>query len=540
MYCDIPQVNQLTALLIAHDVRHVVVCPGSRNATIVHNLHAAGEFFALHPVTDESSAAFVALGLTLATQQTVAVCVTSGSALLGCIPAVAEAYYRHLPLLVISADRPAPWIGQLDGQTLPQTGALQPYCPTHTLLIPHTDEDLWYNNRELNAALLSTADNGGQPAHVNVPIAEPMFSFTTPELPCERKITKIRPVSARPLPPELIEIIAQAKLPALIMGQYEAGDVRAEVDALCRNNQLLVLPELLSDVGGSGRMNALDALCSPGIAPDVILHVGGNFVHKRFKQWLRQTDCRVIRIGYEALPDTFCHLTWQIEVPVQPVLAQLVAELPKQKAEVCCVSQQLDAEAEKLRQQTMNRCLSEPALTLQGSVALLADALSNLPQSYTLHLGNSSAVRAVQQVMESGRVPVFCNRGVNGIEGSLSAAVGYALGMWGMHIVVIGDLSFFYDANALWNTALPSGLRILLLNNGHGAIFDHLPGLDASPARDTYIAAGGKVYSAEGVAQTFGLGYQAVRTPSELCSALQNSWFDEADKAQLIEVFLDE
>ena len=134
MYCDTPQVNQLTALLEAHHIRHIVVCPGSRNATIAHNLNEKGEnCFTLHPVTDERSAAFVAIGLILATQECTAVCVTSGSALINCIPAVAEAYYRHLPLLIISADRPQNWIGQLDGQTLPQSGALLPYCPTYTL-----------------------------------------------------------------------------------------------------------------------------------------------------------------------------------------------------------------------------------------------------------------------------------------------------------------------------------------------------------------------------------------------------------------------
>ena len=108
MYCHSPQVNQLTALLVAHGVERAVVCPGSRNGVVVHNLHALQSEgrMQLTAVTDERSAAFVALGMTLATQQAVAVCVTSGSALLACLPAVAEAYYRHLPLLVISADRP--------------------------------------------------------------------------------------------------------------------------------------------------------------------------------------------------------------------------------------------------------------------------------------------------------------------------------------------------------------------------------------------------------------------------------------------------
>lgn len=160
MYSSPSQVNQLVSLLRAHGVTDVVVCPGSRNATIVHDLHEAADAFCLHPVTDERSAAFVALGMALATQQAAAVCVTSGSALLGCVPAVAEAYYRRIPLLVISADRPSEWIGQGDGQTLPQVGALQPYATTFALRIPHNETDRWANNCLTNEALLTLGKTG--------------------------------------------------------------------------------------------------------------------------------------------------------------------------------------------------------------------------------------------------------------------------------------------------------------------------------------------------------------------------------------------
>ena len=341
------------------------------------------------------------------------------------------------------------------------------------------------------------------------------------------------------MPPELVNTLAKAKLPALIIGQYEAGDLRTEVDALNRNNQLLVLPELLSDVGGSERMNAFDTLCDPRFAPDIVLQIGGHFIHKRFKQWLRQTDCQVIRVGYESLPDTFCHLTCQIEAPAKQVLAQLADELPKQHIAVRNAAEALDAEAAAMRQKLLGQCLNEPVLTLQGAVAHLAEALRTRPQNYTLHLGNSSAVRAAQQVMLSGNVPVFCNRGVNGIEGSLSAAVGYALGMWGTAHCGHRRFEFLFTMPMPFGTSnSPAGLRILLLNNGHGAIFDHLPGLADSPARDAYIAAGGRVYSAKGVAQTFGIDYQAAHTSSELNDALQGWWNEDAETAQLIEVFL--
>lgn len=535
MYCDTPQVNQLTALLIAHGIHDVVVCPGSRNSPLVHNLHAASHAFCLHPVTDERSAAFVALGICLATQEPAAVCVTSGSALLGCIPAVAEAYYRHLPLLVLSADRPPQWIGQLDGQTLPQAGALAPYCPTHALCIPQGGEDAWANNRRINDALLSLHRQGGGPAHINLPIAEPMFSFTTPQLPQERKVEEWLPTHLPQMPQALIDRIRQARLPALVVGQYERGDIRAETDALDAQGQLLVLPEVISDVSGSWRMNVLDALTEreADLLPDFVLQIGGNFVHKRFKQLLRRANCRVVRIGYDKeLTDTFCRLETVVSCAVQPVLQQLAACLPHSHAGV---------ETAQRRYAALRTEVQVPAADEKpdfGPVLYhLREQLRACPGSFSLHLGNSTAVRAAAKVFGAGQFPIYCNRGVNGIEGSLSAAVGYALKMWGLCIVVLGDLSFFYDANALWNTALPANLRILLLNNGHGGIFDKLPGLEASPARDRYIAAGGQDFSAQGIAETFHLGYASVHTSDRLPQALAQ-WLAPSGRAQLLEVFI--
>ena len=539
MFCDIPQVNQLTSLLIAHGIRDVVVCPGSRNATIVHNLHEAGEEnFTLHPVTDERSAAFVALGIALATQEPTAVCVTSGSALLGCIPAVAEAYYRHIPLLVISADRPQAWIGQMDGQTLPQNGALQPYCPTAQINPAKDEEDHWKNNYLINAALLSLRDNGGQPAHINVSIAEPMFSFTSESLPKERIIEKVCRKSPTPLPEDLLRAVAEARLPVLLLGQYEAGDIRSEVKALTENGQMLVLPEVISDVPGNHRLHAFDALdgTEEELLPDLVVQGGGNFVHKRFKSLLRKGNCQVVRIGedYE-LCDTFCHLSTWVDAPLQPALAQLAARLPHHNATVKHAAKRLDALWE-MEQKLMDRETLAP-FTILTALQHELEALYEVP--YTLHLANSSSVRAAGLVFDSGTWPIFCNRGTNGIEGSLSTAVGYALKMWGLSIVVIGDLSFFYDVNALWNTRLPSNLRILLLNDGHGAIFDRLPGLSASPAAAEFVSAGGQGYRAYGIAETFHLDYHSAESLDDLRKALPD-WLSAHDdgNAQLLEVVL--
>ncbi len=539
-YSDIPQVGQLTALLLAKGVRDIVVCPGSRNAPLIHNFHATGERIRLHPLTDERSAAFAALGISLATQEPAAVCVTSGSALLNCLPAVAEAHYRHIPLLVISADRPQQWTGQGDGQTLPQAGAMLPYCPTAQLRTPRTEEERWYNNRLINGALATLCDNGGGPAHINVPIEEPLFSFAAPDLPAERVAVKIQPKAENPLPAEVLRLIASARLPALVIGQYERGDLRQTVETLDAEGQMLVIGEILSDVRGSFRSNSFDTLSAERDAdalPDVVVHIGGNFVHKRFKSLLRKNASRVVRIGRDGhMTDTFCRLAYWIDCAPLAALEQLVRELPRERESVRRAAALLDATWSRQRESLDREAQAAGTLTFHATLLALREALSEESEAYALHLGNSTAVRAASKVFEAGTVPVFCNRGTNGIEGSLSTAAGYARAMWGKTVAVLGDLSFFYDANALWSDSLPRGLRILLLNNGRGAIFDTLAGLEQSPAKARYISAGGTRLSAEGLCRTFGVGYHRAESKTDLAEKMR-VWL-ATDGAQLLEVCL--
>ena len=184
MYSNKTSVNILTSLLVAHGIKHAVVCPGSRNVPIVHNLNECPDI-TCYPVTDERSAGFFALGIAQATDEPVVVCVTSGTALLNLAPAVAEAHYQHQSLIVISADRPAEWIDQLDGQTLQQPGALEPWVKK-TVSLPELSPLNWHCNRLVNEALIEATDDTHPCVHINVPISEPLFEFTTEKLPEER------------------------------------------------------------------------------------------------------------------------------------------------------------------------------------------------------------------------------------------------------------------------------------------------------------------------------------------------------------------
>ena len=503
MYCNKDNVNILTALLrpdtnnptAPHDA---VLCPGSRNAPIVHNLTQIG--LHVHPVTDERSAVFVAIGLALhgRRKRPVVVCVTSGSALLNTLPGVAEAALRHIPLLILSADRPPQWIGQLDGQTLPQTDALLPYAHTFTLPEPHNEEERWWCRRVAREALAATQLDGGRVVHINLPISEPTFVLTTAELPALTPLQRFGP-STFALPDELRHRLAEAKMPLLVIGEWDDAPLTDTIAADVLRSRLLIYAECLSHYPAPTDNAVIDALLHQGddavspFAPDLVLHIGGALVDKKIKQLLRRCPMtQVWRIDpADEMPDTFCHLSVSIQAQLEQALPPIIDALP--------------TESEGVRRFRSTHPQPHPVVHHFDTLA-------------AVFLGNSSAVRWGNHFFVASPHPIFGNRGTNGIEGSLSVAAGFALARQRRYssekvLCILGDLSFFYDANALWNTQLDGTLRILLVNNGGGEIFNHLPRLPESPAFDTYIRADHSA-TAEGIARSFNCHYEAHHSSS--------------------------
>ena len=532
MYSHKTNINILTAVMAGHGLRDVVVCPGSRNGALVHNFNECPKF-RCHAVTDERSAAFVAIGLIEATKRPVAVCVTSGSALLGTLPAVAEAAMRHLPLLIISADRPPEWIGQLDGQTLPQMGALQPYATSFVVPEVNTPSEHWYANRQANEALLCVSRK--QPVHINLPLSEPLFQFTEAQLPQERIFTEHRPIAKHPLSDDLVQQITAARLPVLLIGQNE--ETLPYIENLEANHNILILPEHLANAPCAWRTAVMEyAEGLPEFQPDLIIHAGGNLVHKRTKLMLRKAPtCPVIRIDeYGECPDTFCHLQTVVRCGL-PELVEQLCEIKDTKPEVLRWKEILETHKIEARQLNF---LSPENHTALRAVQLCCSAVLQ-QKSASLHLANSSTVRMASRFIEGGEYPVHCNRGTNGIEGSLSAAAGHALGTSGNTVVILGDLSFFYDSNALCNPELSGNLRILLINNGGGGIFHQIAGLNSSAALQKYVAAGHN-FCARGLAETYGLHYQSVNKYEKLETAIEFLMQTEATRPVLVEVFTEQ
>ena len=521
VYSDKENINILTSLLVSYGVRHIVVCPGSRNAPLVHNFDVSPDI-TTHAVTDERSAAFFALGLRLRLRQPVAVCVTSGSALLNTMPGAAEATYQHEGIIIISADRPQAWIGQLDGQTMPQHGALGTFAsPSVSLPEPHNDTERWLCRRLICEAMIANTCPPFPSVHINVPVSEPLFGFSTPCLP------EIPPVGIADLDDqngrETLRRILKGKRRLMVISGQTYDDTAAGF-LMDKASGCVFVAEWLSPYG---RVRHIDEILRTTCAeeldnmrPDCIVYIGGHTVSKRLRHYMRSLDSRTMFITVSddgMLHDVSQHTTLVVKATAGDFMRMICNGAICPDADMDFVRRWHDMDNMAARRISA----SCPPYSQMLAIRRLEENIDNSKD--IVCYANSLSVRAGMMYASAYR---YCNRGLNGIEGTLSMAAGMAAGakeegmtagnMTAAQNVycVIGDLSFFYDSNALWIQELAGNLRIMLINNQRGAIFGMLPGLDRSPAHKPLIAAGHNA-TAEGICSQYGMEYyRATDTPS--------------------------
>ena len=521
VYSDKENINILTSLLVSYGVRHVVVCPGSRNAPLVHNFDVSPDI-TTHAVTDERSAAFFALGLRLRLRQPVAVCVTSGSALLNTMPGAAEATYQHEGIIIISADRPQAWIGQLDGQTMPQHGALGTFAsPSVSLPEPHNDTERWLCRRLICEAMIANTCPPFPSVHINVPVSEPLFGFSTPCLP------EIPPVGIADLDDqngrETLRRILKGKRRLMVISGQTYDDSAAGL-LMDNASGCVFVAEWLSPYG---RVRHIDEILRTTCAeeldnmrPDCIVYIGGHTVSKRLRHYMRSLDSRTMFITVSddgMLHDVSQHTTLVVKATAGDFMRMICNGAICPDADMDFVRRWHDMDNMAARRISA----SCPPYSQMLAIRRLEENIDNSKD--IVCYANSLSVRAGMMYASAYR---YCNRGLNGIEGTLSMAAGMAAGakeegmtagnMTAAQNVycVIGDLSFFYDSNALWIQELAGNMRIMLINNQRGAIFGMLPGLDRSPAHKPLIAAGHNA-TAEGICSQYGMEYyRATDTPS--------------------------
>ena len=533
MYSNKENINILTALLVSHGITDAVVCPGSRNAAIIHNLAECPKI-KCHPVTDERSAAFVAMGMAQATGRPVVVCVTSGSALLNTAPAVAEATYQHQGIIVISADRPAAWIGQNAGQTIPQPGALGAFVSKCVNIPePHTDEDRWHINRLVNEALIEAKKYHRPSVHINVPLNEPLFEYTVKKLPKERVITLWESTFGSTEP--FVDEFTAAKRPMVVVGQVNEQTSIDTLDSLeLLADRAIIIHEALS---GYDELCGIDLVlkaiegADKKYVPDFVLHIGGEVVSKRLKLFLQRAKT-VWRISPNSeIADTYKNITNVISGDTVDTLKMIAVGYKMRDLKTpFSIQTYYDLWYDALEKADQHVVAYEPAYSQAAAVKAFEQQFYDYYYSPHIHYANSTSIRLANLF---ARHPVWCNRGINGIEGSVSTAVGFASAVPKNEKVVLitGDLSFFYDSNALWNEALPSNLGILLLNNGEGGIFRQVKGFGDNP-----MAQGFHHATAEGICHQNGVEYVAVHNATELHQQIKRL---AEDTPIVVEVFTD-
>ena len=547
-----PVISELIALLQAHDVRDVVLCPGSRNAPLVYALSHQLAGATCHSIIDERSAGFYALGLALATHRAVVVCCTSGTAVANLHPAVAEAYYQGVPLIVLSADRPERWIGQWAGQTLPQPGLFGSLVRKAVHLPePHTEKERWYCNRLINEALLAALAPLPGPVQINVPISDPGISLLPPTsakhapessdrqpigMQPGRCIQQLYPcrIDAQAVEP-LLRRLATFERKMILVGQesWSATTSTGETFPQSLRKQFLCIGESLSNSPVS--ICSLDALLASlseadrrALQPDLLITLGGHIVSNKMKQYLRSYPPRETwHLSPDpTVVDLFCSLTEQIIAPVEPFLETMAQSLAG-----CASSPYACHWRERIDR------LPSPT-PRYSSLEVVGSLLSLLPEEpCVLHLANSSSVRYAELFRKPRRLLTLCNRGTSGIEGSLSTALGFARQRAEeRHFIVVGDLSFFYDLNALGLPEVGSNVRVLMLNNQRGSIFQSLPTLEMDRLSQRYITAEHQL-RAQGWAESCGWEYLSVREASKLEETMAY-FVGPAERPRLLEAFV--
>lgn len=535
--------QQLAVLLLKKGITDVVISPGSRNAPLINTFFGIPEFNCRN-IVDERSAAYFALGLSLAKQKPVAIVCTSGTASLNYAPAIAEAFYQNIPLIVLTADRPDYWIDQAESQCIRQEGIYRNFVKKEmSLPLGESEKELWFAARQINESLNAAVSGIPAPVHINIPLEEPLHQLIDVDLPVVREIKQAETQSG-PTENEfarLTGIIDRSKKILVLAGQLNPNT--ALENALAKfvtNTGAVVLHEHLSNFSDVQFCSSIDTLMASipeekteDFKPDLLISFGGQLVSKSLRQFLRKSKpaehWHISRAGEHF--DTYQSLTKVIQTDAVTFFETLSKQLQPTDLDYLHLWKNKENQVNQLRDEFVaNIEFSDLKAFDQIGKKISGDAV--------IHLGNSSPVRYALIHERVKSAVYFGNRGTAGIDGCLSTAVGFASESEKINTIILGDLSFFYDSNALWNKYIGTNLRIIVIHNGGGNIFGMIKGPSDSPAFAEHFFAG-NTYKAKGLAKAFGLDYLSAANETELARALNEFYSSKQQKASLLEVFTD-
>lgn len=544
---DIAQMCSLKGL------SQVIVCPGSRCAplTLAFVNHPG---FNTRTISDERSAAFIATGIAQQTSTPVVLVCTSGSAAYNFAPAVAEAYYQRIPLIILTADRPTEWIDQWDGQTIQQEGLYGKHVKK-SFQLPEAESHVdvsWHINRIVNEAINLSKDFPCGPVHINIPLREPLYPQKNESIKFNESTRVIERMETRTFFSEeqanqlIVDWNGFSKI-VVLAGQDNYNDRLAKVlERFIRHQKVALVGDVISNVHSiADTIRYADSFLGQcpdsvkrALQPELLVTFGKSVISKNLKLFLRQNkSLKHWHIQPKGdVPDTFQSLNTVIESEPEGFFELLMNT--KSASEFELIKRQnfytlWEAEEHRAKR-AVGQFFEKSEL---HELSLLQEVITKLPARCNIHLANSMSVRYANFIgLEAGKkgIRVFANRGTSGIDGCTSTAVGHALSSEVPNFLITGDLAFFYDRNAFWhNYALPN-FRVVILNNHGGIIFNLIDGPENAPERQEFFITNQKL-TAKNLCGEFGFDYLKIESARQVKNALVD-FFTFDGKTKILEL----
>lgn len=476
---------KIAAICSSRGVEEAVIAPGSRSASLTLAF-ARNNHINTRVISDEKSAAFVALGIAQASRKPVVLICTSGTAALNFAPAIAEAYFQKIPLLILTADRPPEWIHQHDGQTVFQSGIYGPHVlKSYGFPVGYTHPDaVWQIQRDTHEAL-AICKNG--PVHINVPIREPFYPAEGEQFAGDFRAVRYTEGSkllSEDTRADLIKSWNAAEDIVIAVGQNHQ-DLDPYLDRLSRLGKVSIWSDVISNVGIRNRISTQDLFLAKADNKkiDLLITLGQSFISKSFKLYFRRNRAATHwQVGEEVeMIDVLQSIDHKILVNEAYFLKELASRIDPEES-------QSGNHWEGIEKSSRNKLKQFLSNADWGELKATYNILDNLKNGEILNLGNSMPVRYANYLHAflPECVTVYANRGTSGIEGVLSTAVGHATQTGrGVHCI-IGDVSFFYDSNALFAQQIDN-LSVYVMNNSGGNIFRVIDGPSRQPELETYF-----------------------------------------------------
>lgn len=474
LYTDERNTQILIYLMKQHNVKKVIVSPGATNISLVASMQN-DPYFELYSCVDERSAAYMACGLAAESGEPVALSCTGATASRNYVPGLTEAFYRKLPILVITSSQHEGRIGQHFPQMLDRTVQFNDIVKksVHARIV-HSKEDEWACSVAINDALLELRHSDGGPVHINL---ETNFSDN---YNCEQieSVPVIHRIEEGQKFPDLC-----GNRIAVFVGNHEkwSRQLTEAVDNFCESNNAFVICDHTSKyVGKYGVMLSLITNNGRAIEQDIVIHIGeisGAYIGIKCKEVWRVSLDGIVR-------DTFKKLRYVFEMREEKFF------------ENYCGAKRGMLNYQEHKNLYKNIIAKVPELPF-SNVWIAKNTIKLLPKGSVLHLGILNSLRSWNFFEKDDSILGYSNTGGFGIDGDISSLVGAALANSSkLYFIVVGDLAFFYDMNVLGNRHVGTNIRILLINNGKGTefkMYNHRAAVAAEAGKDIdlYVAASG-------------------------------------------------